>query len=122
MDFFQIKKQEVFNRAISSLLKWKKKKNSKKYNIKKTKNFSKYQNYHLNFKKKEFTGIIKIGKNFSKKNPQTYSESMLKISNLKRKMLKEPFSIKKKYCLKTSKFRELTFYLDLLFFIFRNLI
>jgi hypothetical protein len=120
MAFFNLKNQEVFNRAISSLLKWEK--NLKKYDKKKTKNWSKSQSYRFRFKKKEYTGIIRINRNFSKKKTQTFPDSILKIGNIKQKILKKALSIKKKNCLKTSKFRKLKFYIDFLFFIFRSLI
>lgn len=71
MKNFYYKNQEIFNRAIGSLLKWRKGKYTKKLIFKKSKVFPEFRNYIIksDFKSNEryHVKILKINKIYSKK-------------------------------------------------------
>jgi hypothetical protein len=117
MKSFYYKNQEIFNRAISSLLKWRKGKYNNKLIFKKLKVFPEFQNYSFkfNFKSKEkyHSKILKINKIYPKKKIQSYLEWIIKINNFKRKILEKNF-------IRTRIFQELKYCIFLLFFIFKS--
>jgi hypothetical protein len=126
MKIIYYKNQEIFNRAIGSLLKWKKRKITKKLIFKKTKVLPEFQNYIFKFrfksKEKYPAKILKINKIYSKKKILSYLEWVIKINSLKRKILEKTSKLSKNFFLKTEYSRELKFFTCLLFFFFRNFV
>ena len=124
MKIIYYKNQEIFNRAIGSLLKWRKRKITKKLIFKKTKVLPEFQNYIFKFrfksKEKYPAKILKINKIYSKKKILSYLEWVIKINGLKRNILEKTSKLSKKKFLKTRDSKVLKFYTCLLFFIFRR--